>query len=219
MSVAILCPTKARPDECKRMIDSVNATTKYGNVNIYIAVQDYNEEYDFLRKYSNVRVYFAKDWTTAYSWNFLADEAAKDRNVKFFMLGADDIIFSTPKWDDVIEKHESETCVVSFLDSRDSDGTPHPIVSRGFYEKLGYFVPPIFLHWYVDTWIVSIAKACDMFHHIKDYMVIHNKPSDIGKPDETHTGIRNRGWHQRDEYTWKKCQHLLACEISRMSNR
>ena len=198
------------------MIESVLKTSQRDNVVIYIGLSGNGYGYDFLKHYPCVKVLTAKDWTTAYTWNLLAEEAKKDASIGFFMLGADDMVFSTPCWDMALIKFGEDAVVVSFLDSRDSEGTPHPVMSRSFHEKLGYFTAPIFLHWYVDTWLVAIAKACGRFHHLKQYFLVHDKLSDKGTPDETHNDIRRRGWRERDKYTWDKCQHFLFCEQQRM---
>ena len=131
-------------------------------------------------------------------WNEMAKEARGD----FFMLAADDIIFSTPCWDQALEIKDKPH-VYHYQDSRDTDGTPHPIVNRKWADTLGYFLPPIFMHWYVDTWTVEIAKSKDCFTHLRDYLLIHDKDSDKGLADETHNRIRRMGWRERDKQMWE----------------
>jgi hypothetical protein len=139
---------------------------------------------------------------------------------KLFMLGADDMIFETEGWDKALIDHynalENKIHVFSLQDSRDIDGTPHIICTREYIEAMGYFLPPLFLHWYVDSWTAEIAKANGCFTHLRDYKLTHDKPSDQGKPDETHSRIRQFGWHERDKWVNDHCQHFLRHEKDRL---
>lgn len=215
MSIAILCPTRGRPREFLRMTNSVLKTkSKHSEIPIY-AASNGDDGY--------VSYHFPIDSPTVYMWNMLAKEAMKNPDNRLFMLCADDVIFSTPLWDEAIINHynalENKVHVYAFQDSRDVNGTPHPVVTREWIEEMGYAFPPFFLHWYVDTWTVAIAKANGVFTHMKDYLLVHDKPSDAGKRDETHLRIRVNGWRERDAYINETCQHLLQHEMNRLDNR
>lgn len=212
-SIALLCPTRGREQQFKRMCESVAVTTYATNtVNIYSA----SNGGDAYAKYQ-----FPIDCPTVHMWNGLAIEAMKNPDHKLFMLCADDVVFSTPLWDEALIRHyealENKVHVYALQDSRDAQGTPHPIVTREWIEGLGYFMPPFFTHWFVDTWTVQMAKVNGVFTHMKDYLLIHDKPSDVGKPDETHTRIRMNGWHERDKYVNETCQHVLHGETERLA--
>lgn len=107
--------------------------------------------------------------------------------------------------------------IYAFRDSRDPLGTPHPIVNRAYIEAMGFFLPPIFMHWYCDTWTVAIAKANNVFTHLTDIELTHIKPSDHGQADETHARIRRNGWHARDKAVNDACQHFLELEKQRLA--
>lgn len=158
---------------------------------------------------------------TVHKWNMLAHEALKDERNKLFMLGADDIIFETPNWDKALLDHYNNLAnkvhCYALQDSRDVDGCPHPLVSREYIRAMGYFLPPLYTHWYVDTWTRDIARSNHCFTHFKDYKLTHVKPSDHGAADETHMGIRRMGWHDADTYTNKTCQHFLEVEKQRLA--
>lgn len=220
MSIAILCPSKGRPQQFKRMIESADRMAEV-KPNIYAAISkeegdSYNEAIELLGK-----VFLMPDGLpTVHKWNVLAEEAMKNPANKLFMLAADDVIFSTPLWDrallEAYNKLGNKIHVFSLLDSRDPEGTPHPIVTREYIEAMGYFVPPIFLHWFVDSWTVQMARSAGVFTHLKEYLLIHDKPSDRGKPDSTHTGIRSMGWHDRDKWVAQNMDALLGRECYRL---
>lgn len=211
--IALLCPTRNRESQFKRMWDSANKTASK-DVPIWLySCSNGNDSYTF---------HAPLDCSTVYMWNNLAKLALSDfdKNIRLFMLSSDDTIFSTPNWNKAMLDHyaqlEDKIHVYALQDSRDPEGTPHPIVTREYIDAMGYFVPPIFLHWFVDTWTVQIAKANNCFTHLKDFELIHDKPSDKGLGDETHNHIRRMGWHARDKYVNDTCQHFLEVEKSRL---
>lgn len=208
--IVLLTPTRGRPDQFRRMVDSVNSTSK--NAVVISSCNGLDDYADFK---------LPIDVPTVYMWNKLTEAAIKTSELKLFMLCSDDVIFSTHGWDKALIDHynalENKIHVYSLQDSRDKDGTPHPIVTREYIEAMGYFLPPIFLHWYVDSWTVDISRANNCFTHLRDFSLIHDKPSDAGKADETHLGIRRMGWHERDKYVNETCQHFLELEKQRLA--
>lgn len=221
--IAILCPTRGRPEGAKRMWDSATATSDE-NVRVCLGIsnEDKSAYYALLGEPTIDDGDDCPDgMPTVHKWNKLAAMALKYRpDTKLFMLGSDDMVFATPGWDEALldhyEKLENKIHVCHIQDSRDPDGTPHPIVTREYISAMGYFLPPIFLHWFVDSWTVAIARANGCYTHLKDYLLIHDKPSDRGQPDETHSRIRRMGWHDRDQAVNDSCQHFLGLEKVRL---
>lgn len=208
--ISILCPTRNRSIQYRRMVNSLKATTATP-VSVLSGTNG-NDDYA-LKQYP-------VDMPTVHMWNDLA-RIAYDSGAKLFMLGADDIVFTTPLWDEAIIDHynklENKVHVYALQDSRDNLGTPHPIVTREYIDALGYFIPPIFMHWFCDSWTVEIAKANKCFTHLKDFLLVHDKPSDRGQADETHTRIRRNGWYERDKRIDETCKHFLAFEMQRLA--
>lgn len=208
--IVILCPTRDRKPQYKRMLKSCIDTSE--NVAVVSGTNGGK---------SYVGTNYPIDIPTVFMWNDLAKKAMKHPDANLFMLGSDDIVFSTPHWDKAILDHynalEEKVHVYSLRDSRDPLGTPHPIVTREYVNAMGYFIPPIFLHWFVDTWTVEIAKANHCFTHLSDYLLVHDKPSDTGQADETHNKIRRMGWHARDKMVADTCPHLLSEEKDRLN--
>lgn len=210
--IALLCPTRGRPQRFKRMFDSVERTST-NKIFIFAASNDPSDNY--------VNEKFPVDCPTVLMWNSMAKGAADNTSANLFMLAADDMIFSTPGWDKALIDHynalENKIHVYALRDSRDPEGTPHPIVTREWIDAMGWFVPPYFLHWEIDIWTVRIANKNNCFTHMKDYELIHDKPSDRGMPDQTHLRIRQNGWRERDAYVAKSCSYLLEFEKQRLA--
>lgn len=212
--IAILVPTRERPEQCKRMVESVKSTSE--KAHIYTALSPEERPYPI-----PATMILPDNLPTAHKWNLLAERALQDRENKLFMLGADDMVFETSGWDRRLIEHyeaiDNKIHVYALQDSRDAEGVPHPIMTREYIEAMNYFVPPWFLHWRIDTWTVEIAKSNGVFTHFKDLRLRHDKPSDVGKPDDTFSRIRSFGWRERDEYVHEKSQHILAVEKERLS--
>lgn len=216
--ITIICPTRGRPELCKRMVESALSTAE-GKINIYLGIAGgTNEIYDNIK--NEVQKFSVGELPTVAVSNFLADCCINNTSSKLLAMIGDDVIFSTKGWDTALLAHynklENKQHVYSFLDSRSNEGTPHPIVTREYVETMGYFMPPLFLHWFADTWTVDIAKYAGCFTHLKDFLLVHDKPSDRGVSDATHNRIRDMGWHYRDSYVATKCRHFLEVEKKKL---
>lgn len=223
MTIAVLCATRNRPDKFRRMVDSAFATA-FNKKNIKIIFYLYTDDLSF-KQYpeptENLLRRIGPDWSSVMAYNYLAEQP-EVQDAKLLMVGADDMIFDTPHWDkallDAYDALENKIHVFSLKDSRDENGTPHPIMTRNYVSALGYFLPPILLHWYADSWTVEIAKFNNCFTHLKDYLLIHDKPSDHGGSDDTHNRIRLMGWHRRDSFVAQKCSHYLEMDKSHLND-
>lgn len=210
--IALICPTRGRPVQFRRMVDSAMRTAQNpDNIHVYFYLAETDSTRDYYPNLERTTRFLGHDWSAVMASNYLAQHTNGE---SLLFMCADDCVFSTPHWDTALleASKDGKPCVFSLLDSRDPNGTPHPIVSRSFMEVLGYFMPPIFLHWHCDTWVSDIAKSTGCFVHLRDYLLIHDKPSDRGQPDETHRRIRDLGWNIRDKYVNDVCQDYLAMQ-------
>lgn len=218
--ICLICPTRGRPDKMKRMWQSALATAHDPRgLFLCLGIDQDDPSYDSCNPQSSMK-YLFDDCGIVHGINHVVCSLMPDRQNRLFMIAPDDVIFTTPHWDKAIKDHyedlEAKAHVYCLRDSRDAGGTPHPIITREYVDAMGYFFPPIFLHWYVDTWTSDIAKACGIFTHLTDYELVHDKPSDRGEYDTTHRRPRERGWHDRDFYVSATCQHFKQVEIGRM---
>lgn len=221
--ISILCPTRGRPVEFRRMVDSAMQTADAPDKLrvMYFLGSDDPRMHDYPKEIKNCMSFIGQPWSAVMASNYLAMKCREfNPDSTLYMVGADDMVFATPEWDKALlnahKKMQEKIHVFSLRDSRDPSGTPHPIISREYVRVMGYFLPPIFLHWYVDTWTVEIARTNNCFTHLTDYLLIHDKPSDRGEKDETHIRPRRLGWHERDTYVNHTCAHFLGMEKERL---
>lgn len=220
--IVLITPTRDRPELCKRMVDSARATADEP-IEVFLGIA--SNEGNYPQEYRHILAQQAlmEEMPTVAITNFLAEEAMRNLDNKLFMIVGDDAIFATKGWDTALkneyDKLDNKIHVFSFKDSRSAEGTPHPIVSREFIEAMGYLCTPIFMHFFVDTWLVEMAKNSNCFTKLDDHLVIHDKDSDRGIPDNTHTRLRDNGCKARDFYVKNKCQHFLETEKRRLFDK
>lgn len=194
--ISILCPSRGRPGMANKMEQSA-INTANGDVEVLFYLNNDDPELD---KYDVKTQYVGHDAPTAYSWNLLAKEAKYD----VLVLMGDDAVFKTPGWDDELhalnEQYDDGIWCAGFYDGREKGSYPHFAVSKVWADTLGYFVPPIFFHWHVDTWTTTLAKNIYRFHGLDDILIEHQTPKVTGKVDETFARIRNAVWPHRDRY-------------------
>lgn len=89
-------------------------------------------------------------------------------------------------------------------DGRDKDSFPHPIVSGRMASVLGYVMPPIFMHFYMDTYLVTLAKAANCFIDLSATCLIEHENPKTGKNpvDDTFRRVRKGLKHERDSFVW-----------------
>mgnify|MGYP004410133953 FL=1 len=137
-------------------------------------------------------------------WNYLANEAAGE----MLTLIGDDVEIKTKNWDELFlhanNTYKDKIYVLTVDDGRDdrfaqNDGRmrcDHPTVNKKWVQTLKYFVPPFFMHRYLDTYIRSLAIQLDRFIEIKDVIFEHLKFETISD----NTGKLSRSWIDHDKH-------------------
>ena len=94
------------------------------------------------------------------------------------IMGNDDQEYQTQYWDTTLEgevnKYPDDIYCAWFEDK--INGPKHcafPIISRKWYDTVGYFAPGVFNFGYNDTWVYDIAKRVGRTHFIPDVVVEH----------------------------------------------
>jgi len=228
--ISICCPSRGRPVLAKRMIDTAYKTvsdTKNIEFLIYL-----NDDDSTLPEYKNSidpqHYTVGPNQSTCYSWNQLAEKAKHD----ILFLAGDDIQFMTKNWDlniiKLFEMFPDKICMAAPFDGNGKGngnallineepyqlkenervGSPHFAVHRNWIAALGYFVPPFFWHWYVDTYTQYVAKKLGRCFYLTKTLIQAKKVlDDTGKQVRTNLNIAHR-----DNYVWDKIKdrHLEA---------
>ena len=182
MKIAILTPSRERAYYLKKFIDSVIHNQSFNN---HILFYNYIDEDDPKRKrYSTIlrpghAIYniIGKSQSVSKSWNILAQKAYTDK-AEVLIMGNDDLTYNTKNWDTLLEseikKFSDQIYCMWFEDKlKGSSHCAFPIISRKWYETLGYLTPGIFHFFYNDTWIFDIAQRIKRTHFIPNIIAPH----------------------------------------------
>ena len=196
MKIAILTPTRGRPEGMKRLVEtSKKMASDPDSVSHFFYVDSDDPCYEQYIVDSNSTCIFGEPQSVSKSWNCCAKSAIKD-GADVFIMGNDDQEYCTPAWDHILKEHlaryEDEIYCAWFDDG--INGEKHcafPIVSRKWYMTVGYFAPECFNFGYNDTWIFDIAKRIHRTHYIPEVIAEH-KHFTVGKSEMDDTYARNR---------------------------
>jgi len=211
--IAIVLPTRNRPDLLDRFISSVyNTVSNEEVIKFYLYVDEddcltptiiptLNERYkDKIFVYTGPRIILSA------TVNMLIPFIKED----IIFCGGDDLIFRTDNWDQmVISKFdESEDKIVLAYgdDLNQKELATHPILHRRWIEALGYITPPYFSSDYSDTWLTELADKLGRKYKL-DFVNEHMHFT-IGKSPIDITYLENRNRFSKDK-PYEIYQNLL----------
>lgn len=190
MRIAILTPSRQRPEMLFNLFQSVNqmSSNKIG-IDFFIGLDrdDPNIQtyYDYIynmhsQRKSNIDViaYIDQLPTIGCIWNALSRMRPWEQTADFMIMGNDDQVFKTDQWD--IKLIDNLTGLdhpfyVSWVNDgiNGKDHCAFPIVSKLWVSALGHFMPEIFNFFYHDTWVFDIGQKADVLNYIPDILVDH----------------------------------------------
>lgn len=195
--ISLLCPTRKRPQNIKRLWQSVQDTALAPeHIELVVYIDDDDNSYDELDVPMTVvrgpRIVLSEMWNKCF-------EVSKG-NV--LMHCGDDITFNTQHWDDIVGAALSEyPDRIVFLYGRDggplSDFGTHGFIHRKWVETVGYFVPPYFSSDYNDTWLNDVAKLINRHKRVDIYTEHHHPAFHKAELDQTHQDRLER--HRNDK--------------------
>jgi hypothetical protein len=183
MKIAILTPTRGRPYGLLRLYESLAATISGKHQFIFVYYVDSDDEklseYEQLifTEHDNIEIMYYRGprMIIAQTFNYMASQL-KDDDL-YFMNGADDMVFDTMAWDDILSTRIlNHAYGLYYFD----DGIQHEgmatfaIVSQHWIKKIGYFFPEHIMHNFIDTYIHDVAKRAGTLVYIPEVKLIHH---------------------------------------------
>ena len=180
MKIAILSPTRGRPSGLMRLYESVASTISGKHQIIFAYYIDDDDEalqgYKDLQfpEHPNISVvpFIGQRQIIARAFNLMAGQITSD----YYMNGADDMVFSTPGWDEIFSQRiVCHPYGFYYFD----DGIQHEglatfaLVSRQWIDLMGYFFPEHIRHNYIDTYIFDVARRAESLVYIPEVRLIH----------------------------------------------
>jgi glycosyl transferase/beta-hydroxylase protein BlmF len=218
MKISILCPTRGRPENVKRLLDSIEATaTIMPEVVFYVDIDD--PTFPQALPFPDTRTIRGERILMSKMWERCAETATGD----ILMMGGDDLIFQTKGWDDQVKRAFAafpDRLVFVHGDDKlhGANFGTHGFLHRKWVEATGYFCPPYFSSDYNDTWWNDVANALDRRIYLP-FVTEHMHPL-AGKAewDKTH---RERLERQKEQNSAKLYAELLPerlADIQKLRN-
>lgn len=190
--ISILLPSRNRPDNVKRLWDSIVATTDdLTDIEMIVAVDTDDPQlaaYVELSKAEPIHLIVMDRTVLSIYWN-KCQKAAKG---PIYMHAGDDLIFRTQGWDTQVKAafDEYEDKIV-FVHGDDGGGNGQNFGTHGFIHDnwvraVGYFVPPYYVSDYNDTHLNDVANGLGRRRFV-DILTEHMHPAfGKGPLDLTH---------------------------------
>jgi len=170
---SILCPSRGRPDLFARMAESAKYAPD-ADCEILAFLDDDDETALDYRRDLIDDVVIGQVKSVGVAWNRLAERCSG----QYLLMGNDDLVFE-PEWDKKLLKVFAQRLPVDGLfvawaedGSKRGNGT-FPIMTRLWYEVLGYFTPTRFHFLWNDTWVTDIALRAKRGFYIPDVLIEH----------------------------------------------
>lgn len=217
MNLAILCPSRGRPEGLRTFIESIIKTTTGDNVIDVVIGIDKDDEmrkeyYTMLMNLTpciHVKIWLslAERAPVLRIWDRLLKYRMLDNPPDWFICGNDDFEFETYGWDlllaDRIDHLPHKYYMLWFDDGiQHGNHAASPILSREWVDAVGFYYPTHFHHNYPDTYVNDVARQLGYFQYIPYVMMRHKHYSTPGGMpyDQTYDdGLRGDAYNRDRE--------------------
>lgn len=187
MPVSVLVPTRGRPHNMRRMVDSGRATSDSRVEWVFYIDDDDPASLDMARQLDRE----AGDvvWTTGrrgeLNLSQLWNECFKISSHDVLQHSCDETVYRTDGWDTaVLEAFEQWPDRIGLVYGRDGihdeNLATHGFITRAWVAATGYFVPPYFSSDYNDLWLHEVAGAIGRRTFLPGVFTEHMHPA-VGK--------------------------------------
>ena len=190
--ISILCPTRERPNEFRRLVESVLSLATHER---RVEIVAYHDEDDISGYYGlpKVQWVFGPRIVLSEMWN----ECYRHSRGDILMHCGDDIVFRTPGWDEIVrEAFAASPDKILLVHGDDCSPNTDVLATHGFLhrrwvETVGYFVPPYFSSDWNDVWLTEVADMIG--RRVKVPIVTEHMHHSFGKAE------RDRNTNEREE--------------------
>lgn len=191
MKIALLCPTRERVKDVKRLIESLlNTTSDLDNITLYLGVDSDDPTKAEIETYVDdvtcIEIITIPSTGSFIGlgkiWNLMVKEAPEEI---LGMIG-DDMVFETRDWDttiiDEFKKRKDNVLMVHCNDGMRGAGNPFPnhkplavnsFIHRLYYETFGRYVREEWKHGYHDTWLHDVFEFVGRRVYTHDIKINH----------------------------------------------
>lgn len=167
--ISIVFPTRNRPNNCNRIINSVKDTVsdeRLNNIEFCLYIDDDDiitiPELENLKKLTNMNIKYIQGPRICLSkmWNEAYEKLSKGNII---MQCGDDVIFRTCDWDLLVinkfNEYEDKLILVFGKDGIHNENLATlSFVHKNWIESSGFWLPPYFSSDYSDTWLNDVSS-------------------------------------------------------------
>jgi hypothetical protein len=197
--LSLLCPTRQRTDQVARLLTSIIRTAAVpGRVEVLFYVDSDDPQLPWYRELlsgagqrsgalARCVLLVGEPVGVPAAWNVLAEAATGD----LLLMANDDQRYVDYGWDVWLDRRVTELTrtwpdevLCLYLDGGQypEGGHDFPIVTRRWYDALGYFTPTMFSQWEVETWVFDIAERLGRLCPVPGVFVEHLHYQDYKAP-------------------------------------
>jgi hypothetical protein len=219
-ALTLLIATRGRPQQFLRAVNSALATSPTAVILAYVDLDDPHVKDYAALSVERLTINFGERVGSAKALKVLMGLC----KTEWFMLGADDIVFDTPHWDqNLISLIPEDKVAIAFGEDKHERQCNHFVFHRRLYELTGLW-PDVFWHFGPDGYLGRVIEAVSTGRRkYSSQVVIRHLQAKAGKSpvDLTYVEERNRG-HPRDEMlkameSFDRDVSILKAEVERCS--
>jgi hypothetical protein len=197
VAIAVLTPSRGRPDRLDEMLDAIKATAQLETTAIFVGL-DVDDEFRYPQREGVW--YIVKERMRLGAW---ANELAKVAWDDYEILASfgDDHRPRTPGWDVRIEQEfllHGSGLVYGADGLQDARLPTAPFWSTDIVKTLGWYFPPNLVHLFADDFWLAFAKAIGRCRYIPEILIEHLHPS-AGKAEWDAINHENDSWWEHDQ--------------------
>jgi glycosyl transferase/beta-hydroxylase protein BlmF len=217
--ISILVPTRGRPQNVARLLDSVFATAA-GEVEVVLYVDDDDIHGPMIKQAesNDVSVIVGPRIVLSECWNRCFERARYD----VVMQCCDEAVFRTDDWDRFVlaefQKVPDKIVLVHGRDGiQDAGLATMGFVHRRWVETVDYLCPPYFSCDYNDLWLTEVADALHRRVFLPDVLFEHMHPVVHKAPlDTTHQERLNRGSRDNVGALYRNLAPQRAADVAKL---
>lgn len=190
MRIALLCPSRERLNRKLTLISSLLTTVKDpNNIRLYLGVDEDDPTREMVYRIANcipfIHVIDVPKISTPPNihkiWNYCASGVMNDPQNQILALCADDFVFRTPNWDEMIideftgdKLPKDKIKLVTCNDTHKNGAIPvNYFIHKRYVELTGYIARPEFIINWCDNWIKTTYLSLGRYHYRPDIIIEH----------------------------------------------
>ncbi len=173
--ISILTPTRGRPDNVKRLVDSIFNTAKFPDqieILFYVDLDDQSFPSEILSE--NVRLIRGPRMWLSVLQNILYANCRGE----IIMYSGDDLVFKTKAWDEAVTsamRSYPDKLALIYANDLATYGeslATHGFIHREWIDTVGIFLAPG-RGSLSDLWVTDVARKLGRLHYLRDVHIAH----------------------------------------------